>query len=259
MRLFKSIAIFAVLLGMPARGYAQCEAYWLDLAGSGEQEYLTLRSGWPIAQFLNNFPSWRPALFDAAGRYARPTSKSDVRWEDIPIPAVVEPIGRAGGRSVSAITYTPASRVIVWDRGKSSWCPVAILDGGETMFGAFAKPEVFTWRGKDIVSQRILYAGMGGLQNSLFFAMVNGTLRHLRQDDHAAQKFIESNEIKLSHRGGRFCRSALTWETQAWKEDAPTEGGTLRISYKVDGNRLIVESTSFVTDTAGKDCGQYSR
>lgn len=29
------------------------------------------------------------------------------------------------------------------------------------MFGAFAKPEIFTWRGKEIVAQRILYAGMG--------------------------------------------------------------------------------------------------
>lgn len=257
---FRIILLIALLFLIPAKGYAQCEAYWMDLAGKGEEEHLTLRNGWPIAQFANSFPHWEPGRYDVNGRYAGLASKSEFQWQPLSTPASVEVVGRVGGRPVSAVTYSSASGVLIWSRSQSSWCPVAILDGDETIVAGLSKPEVFMWRGTEILSQRIFYSGMGALQSSLFFAVVGGALTHLRQDDEAARTFINANKITISHRGGGFCRGALTWETQAWKGELSTEQvGTLRISYKVDRNRLVVESTSLLSEEAGKNCGQYSQ
>lgn len=255
MRLFKIVAMIAALVVIPVKCHAECKAYWKNLGGKGQEgEHLELPNGWPILQFANNFPAWDPARYDANGRYAGPASKSVIQWQEVSTPATVEAVGRIGGHAVSEITYSATSGVLVWAEGQSSWCPVAILDGDETIVAGLSKPKVFMWLGKEIVSQRIFYAGMGALQDSLFFGVVKGALMHLRQDDGGARRFIESNKITMSHRGGGFCVGTLTWETQAWKGDIPTDVGTLRISYKVEGNRLVVETTSLVSEEAGKDC-----
>ena len=263
MRLFRFVGMIGLIALVSAEAYAQCEAYWLDLGGKGREQHLTLPGGWPLAQFTRNFPYWNPARYDSNGRYVGPASKSELRWDQVLTPPSVEVLGCVGGHTVSAITYSAAYRVLLWDRGGTLHCPLAILDGDDSIVAGLAKPKVFVWQGTEILSQRIFYTGMGAHQDSLFFAVVKGALVHLRVDAEGFRRFLESNRITLSHRGGGFCEGTLVWENLAWQEDAPPDERTskkVRAVYRVEGNRLVFDSAAIVSDKPSEDhCQQYPR
>src|SRR5215471_12461510 len=108
-RIALAVLGLAVFQTAAAAAAATCESYFVDIEGKGVvQQTLRLPDGWPRAQFVRNSPQ----VFG-----------SQLRWtpEDKPPTITTIPFP---GRTVVAIDYGPLDRVLAWDQGDGSLCPM---------------------------------------------------------------------------------------------------------------------------------------
>ncbi len=106
------------------------------------------------------------------------------------------------------IRYSPLNVLLVWDTGDWSFCPAVLFSGDESLVAEVGEPEGFVAAGCEFLSLRIYDQGMGALQQSLFFAVVEDTLVQLEVQP-VADALAQAG-LATRHRGGGFCRGGLS-------------------------------------------------
>jgi len=77
---------------------------------------------------------------------------------------------------------------------------------------------IITWDGRDVLSLRVYFEGMGALQESILFAVVEGHVVHL-EEDAVIDDALKARGWETSDHGGGFCRDSLIWENILYNRD----------------------------------------
>lgn len=238
-----------------------CAVYWRDMTGYGWEEHLAVPPVSSLRHLADNEPSWWPDQYDDGGHFTRKASRGELQWSPATEPGRTEILASIDGRQLYSVSYAPQTHLLVWERRPGSFCVFALLQGNGTVVGRVSKLRVFSWGGRAVATTRIFYSGMGALQESLFFAIRDGTLVHLREGG-ALAEYIAKHKIVVHHRNGGFCNETLVWQNWAGYDDDEARSGTvvLRAEYAIDGDRLRIKSVGLVRAEKGKtDCEAYPR
>jgi len=226
-----------------------CEAYFVGNDGKGTTAVLQLPRGWPQSQFVKNFPSWYPDRIGEGGRYLGPASKSELQWTADEKPPTIASVSFPS-RVIVSFTYGETDRVIAWDQGGGTFCPMLIMSGDEQVAGISAA-DTLTWQGRTLINQRVYSDGMGALQDSYFFGEVQGALKHLVVDDAPVKAYMKDHNLDWSTHGGGFCRHSLEYESLT------TGQNRLRVTYKLIDDRIVADVMTVLPYVEKSDCDQY--
>jgi hypothetical protein len=228
---------------------ASCELYWLEMWGKDLELHFQIEDSIPLAHYLDQRPFLRPT---GSG-----LPEAVVLWNPTHSPPTVRPVGTIAGRAVYDINYRELNRVLVWEDADWSFCPVLILEADSTIVSRIDPSDLFTSEGREVVSVRTHFQGTGSIQESLFFAIHDGVLTHIRHDDDQRREFVESEGIEIHHRNGGFCAGSLTWENMAWKKDPALwrpEGTMIRLNYRIQARDLILDTGELLATERPNGC-----
>jgi hypothetical protein len=231
------LAVTALSAGSRAR--TPCPMVLEDDEG---QECLQIGGAWPLSRFASTQPSVVGARVGVAK-----APRTELSWRPLASPAKLDALGSVEGRRVYGVSYSPSEYLVISDHGGGAFDPLLFIELGDNL-ASFDRPSVFRWNGRELLSVRLRFSGMGALQETLFFGLVEGRFAYLRTDVDALLAFAKAHNITIHHRGGGFGDDTLIWENWAWAGNEPPDGlyDTLRAVYRIEGSRLTLESASLV-------------
>ena len=134
--------------------------------------------------------------------------------------------------------------MLAWGRDDDALCPVLMVDGDPGIVDQVAAPETIVTDADALLNVRVMISGSGGLQSALFLGVDEGALVHLSQQDFVP--LLQTQNVRLYHRGGSFCPGTLTWEGIGWKSEHTDSGGIWRVQYARQGRELRIAAAGLV-------------
>jgi hypothetical protein len=261
----KAIRLSLIVIAAAASPcWADCDAFWMRIHGKGERRHVTFPDETSLLQFARQQPLWDPARYDAHGRYLGP-SEPVLSWKQLPALASISFVGKMDGRRVYLATYSRYYVVVLSEQDDWTFCPSLILDA-DAGFDAgqvvafLGRPEIFQWKGRDLLSLRVYYRGMGAVQDALFLTKIDEQVVYLEKEDFGER--ITRDGWQMRSRGGGFCRYSLRFEHLADRQDPArgVETALISVVYRVSGRRLLVDSVVYTPVEAtqkGEPCELY--
>jgi len=224
----------ALILAEASLARADCEAIGCGFTARTSNRCFTWRTRSPSAI--------RATAADLGAchlRLARPLRRggttSAISWVPLARLAHVSLVGTIAGKRIYMAQYSRLSLALLAEQDDWSFCPVLLLDADPgwdpaEVVASLGQPEIFEVDGRDLLSLRVYYKGMGTLQDSLFFGMADGHLVHLEPEPFG--------EL-LSRTAGKSARMVGLLPTLSRLGGATYAGGavqgTVRVQYRVSG------------------------